>query len=56
MPIQVRVVSDQEFAAWIEGAKKKFADNGSSAPAIEAAEADHSKAEAATKLAAADRQ
>jgi len=56
MPIQVRVVSDQEFAAWIEGAKKKFADNGSSAPAIEAAEADHPKAEAATKLAAADRQ
>ncbi len=29
MPIAVRVVSDQEFATWIEGAKKKFA----SAPA-----------------------
>ena len=56
MPIQVRVVSDQEFAAWVQGAKKKFADNGSSAPAIEAAEADHSKAEAATRLAATDRQ
>lgn len=27
MPIAVRVVSDQEFAAWVEGAKKKFATN-----------------------------
>jgi cytochrome c oxidase subunit II len=27
MPIAVRVVSDQEFAAWIETAKKKFATN-----------------------------
>jgi cytochrome c oxidase subunit 2 len=25
MPIAVRVVSDQEFAEWVEGAKKKFA-------------------------------
>ena len=25
MPIAVRVVNDQEFAAWIETAKKKFA-------------------------------
>src|SRR5690349_13885524 len=25
MPIAVRVVDDQEFAAWVEGAKKKFA-------------------------------
>ena len=25
MPIAVRVVSDQEFAAWVEAAKKKFA-------------------------------
>ncbi|MDB5617121.1 cytochrome c oxidase subunit II [Tardiphaga sp.] len=25
MPIAIRVVSDQEFASWIEGAKKKFA-------------------------------
>ena len=25
MPIVVRVVNDQEFAAWVEGAKKKFA-------------------------------
>src|SRR6202162_4751450 len=27
MPIVVRVVNDQEFAAWVEGAKKKFATN-----------------------------
>ena len=27
MPIAVRVVSDQEFAAWTEAAKKKFATN-----------------------------
>ena len=27
MPIAVRVVSDQEFAAWVETAKKKFAAN-----------------------------
>lgn len=27
MPIAVRVVTDQEFAAWVEGAKKKFAAN-----------------------------
>ena len=27
MPIAVQVVSDQEFAAWVEGAKKKFAAN-----------------------------
>jgi cytochrome c oxidase subunit 2 len=25
MPIAVRVVSDQDFAAWVESAKKKFA-------------------------------
>ena len=29
MPIAVRVVSDQDFAAWVEAAQKKFA----SAPA-----------------------
>jgi cytochrome c oxidase subunit II len=27
MPIAVRVVSDQDFAAWVEDAKKKFAAN-----------------------------
>ncbi|WP_223966131.1 cytochrome c oxidase subunit II [Bradyrhizobium sp. RD5-C2] len=27
MPIAVRVVSDQEFATWVEGARKKFATN-----------------------------
>ena len=29
MPIAVRVVSDQEFAAWVESAKKKYATNPS---------------------------
>src|SRR3954449_11611058 len=29
MPIAVRVVNDQEFASWVEGAKKKFAANRS---------------------------
>jgi cytochrome c oxidase subunit 2 len=27
MPIAVRVVNDQDFAAWVEGAKKKYATN-----------------------------
>jgi cytochrome c oxidase subunit 2 len=27
MPIAVRVVEDQEFAAWVEAAKKKYAAN-----------------------------
>ena len=27
MPIVIRVVNDQEFASWVEGAKKKFATN-----------------------------
>ena len=27
MPIAIRVVSDQEFASWVETAKKKFAAN-----------------------------
>src|SRR5579863_3994706 len=30
MPIAVRVVSDQDFAAWVETAKKKFASNPAS--------------------------
>jgi cytochrome c oxidase subunit 2 len=30
MPIAVRVVSDAEFATWVEEAKKKFASNGTS--------------------------
>jgi cytochrome c oxidase subunit 2 len=30
MPIAVKVVSDQEFAAWVEDAKKKFASNPAS--------------------------
>ena len=28
MPIAVRVVSEQDFAAWLEEAKKKFANDG----------------------------
>ena len=33
MPIAVRVVSEQDFAAWIETAKKKFASNPANAVA-----------------------
>ncbi|GAB1717890.1 MAG: Cytochrome-c oxidase [Nitrobacter sp.] len=33
MPIAVRVVSDQDFAAWVETAKKKFASNPENAVA-----------------------
>jgi cytochrome c oxidase subunit 2 len=40
MPIAVRVVSDQEFASWVETAKKKFASGGTHtyASAAEAAQ------------------
>ncbi|MBN8960078.1 MAG: cytochrome c oxidase subunit II [Rhizobiales bacterium] len=34
MPIAVRVVSDQEFATWLEVAKKKFASSGPGAYAV----------------------
>jgi cytochrome c oxidase subunit II len=37
MPIEVRVVSDQAFAAWIEEAKKKYAGDGRAAPTALAA-------------------
>lgn len=30
MPIAIRVVNDQEFASWVEAAKKKFASGGTS--------------------------
>ena len=30
MSIAIRVVSDQEFASWVEAAKKKFASGGTS--------------------------
>ena len=30
MPIAVRVVSEQDFAAWVETAKKKYASGGTS--------------------------
>src|SRR5260370_21804281 len=39
MPIVVRVVNDQEFAAWVEGAKKKFATNPANSFASPAAAA-----------------
>ena len=39
MPIAVRVVSDQEFAAWVETAKKKFAANPANALASASAAA-----------------
>lgn len=32
MPIAVRVVTDEEFAAWVEGARQRFAANGPAAP------------------------
>ena len=38
MPIAVRVVSDQEFASWVEAAKKKFATNpGNTLASVDAA-------------------
>ena len=37
MPIAVRVVSEQAFAAWIEEAKKKFADTGAAPTTVAAA-------------------
>jgi cytochrome c oxidase subunit 2 len=39
MPIAVRVVSDQEFASWVETAKKKYASGGTSTFASAAAPA-----------------
>ena len=56
MPIQVRVVTDQEFAAWIEDAKKKFAANASPAPSLASATHDQPVAQAATQVAAAEQQ
>jgi cytochrome c oxidase subunit 2 len=40
MPIAVRVVSDQEFAAWLEQAKKKFARDDEASPTTLAAAAE----------------
>jgi cytochrome c oxidase subunit 2 len=37
MPIAVRVVSEQAFTAWVEEAKKKFADTGTAPTALAAA-------------------
>lgn len=41
MPIAVRVVSDKDFAAWVETAKKKFASNSSNTEVASAAEVAH---------------
>lgn len=58
MPIAVRVVSEQEFAAWVEDAKKKFAANDAAPrPALAASEGNEGKAQAIQlQLAAAERQ
>ena len=37
MPIAVRVVSEQAFTAWVEEAKKKFADTGAAPTTVAAA-------------------
>jgi cytochrome c oxidase subunit 2 len=55
MPISVRVVTDQEFTAWLEDAKKKFAAD-ENAPAIRVAEGGSMAAESRLTLAAADQQ
>ena len=34
MPIAVHVVSEQQYAAWLEEAKKKYADDDSRATAV----------------------
>ena len=39
MPIAVRVVSEQAFAAWVEEAKKKFASDGGAPAAVTVAAA-----------------
>jgi cytochrome c oxidase subunit II len=58
MPIAVRVVSDQEFAAWVEDAKKKFASNDAAPkPALAAAGDDDGKGQATgLQLAIAEQQ
>jgi heme/copper-type cytochrome/quinol oxidase subunit 2 len=45
MPIAVRVVSEEAFAAWIDEAKKKWARDGTAPPADMAA----IKSESATR-------
>ena len=37
MPIAVRVVSDQEYATWLDGAKKKYAESNQPNPNMIAA-------------------
>jgi len=55
MPIQVRVVTDQEFASWVEGAKQRFADNGRATPSL-AANVEEAPRPAATQTAATQQQ
>jgi heme/copper-type cytochrome/quinol oxidase subunit 2 len=38
MPIDVRVVSDKDYTAWVEQAKKKYAIDGSRPAAVVAAD------------------
>lgn len=54
MPIQVRVVTEQEFAAWVDDAKKKFAAAPSATPSLAAAGAGDDAAKA-TRIASAER-
>ena len=53
MPIEVRVVSDQEFAAWLDAAKKKFA-SSMPQPLDDVAKNAAKKGEGQPRLAAAD--
>ena len=56
MPIAVRVVTDAEFAAWVESAKQRFAGNSNAGPKIRAAGSQDNQGRAAAKLAAAGAQ
>lgn len=56
MPIQVRVVTDQEFAAWVEDAKKKFASDDTAKPAVRTAGGNGGAAPAVMAVAAAEQQ
>jgi cytochrome c oxidase subunit 2 len=54
MPIAVRVVTEQEFASWVDNAKKKFAENGTASPGSAAQAGQRAAGDAALKLAAAE--
>jgi len=55
MPIQVRVVTDQEFASWVEGAKQRFAQDGRTTPSL-TAKVEEPAPPAATQTAAKGQQ